>query len=349
MIALLALTLPAALAAYGVPGDDPYQDGFPSAEERELHLWTNAVRVDPEAFIGEYPCDFDAFQPSEQTPKGILWLDMGLAEAARYHSLDMEATGNFSHSSSDGTSFGERLSWFYDSGYAGENIAWNYGSPYATVFTGWMCSDGHRANIMLGDYNELGTGIAGAYMTQDFGAGTLDTDSPVAMGAHTPVDAARDADFMADWQDDAAPKTLAVVVDGIRHDLALTWGVETQGVYTASVELEAVDCHVYFFTFAREDGRSGTFPEEGSYTLGGGCTDEIGWVPEQADASGGLGTPGGGDGGGGDSPFGEADGGDDPDLGDPRLIGCMAVPAPAGALLGLLSLGALVGRRRRSA
>ena len=48
-------------------------------------------------------------------------------------------------------------------GYAlsslGENIAFNYSDP-GTVMTGWMNSPGHRANILNGDYTEIGVGVA---------------------------------------------------------------------------------------------------------------------------------------------------------------------------------------------
>ena len=49
MIPLDSLLLLAAVAGYGDP-----VDGFPSAEERALVLWTNAARVAPEAFTNDY-------------------------------------------------------------------------------------------------------------------------------------------------------------------------------------------------------------------------------------------------------------------------------------------------------
>lgn len=353
--AALALLLPGAAGAtplaYGVPSTDPYPDGYPSSAERELHLWTNAVRVDPEAFAEAYQaggCSFEGFSSNEQIPHDPLTLDMGLAQAARYHSDDMNATGNFSHSSSDGTSFSERLSWFYKGGMVGENIAWNYGSPWNTVMTGWMCSAGHRANIMT-DYLELGTGIVGEYYTQDFGGGEQDTRGPVAMGAHTPQGASSEADFLVDWLDDAAPVELVVVVDREEAALSLLYGVETRGVFGATVPLEALDCHQYYFRWETADGDMGTFPEQGSYTFGGACDDGIGWTSAQA-GGGGLTLPGGGGGGGG---LAEGSGDGAPDLADPRLIGC-STSAAAGALpggaalsgMGLALLG-LAARRRR--
>ena len=51
MSVLISITmLPMALAGYG----DVDDEGFPNYEERGVHLWTNAVRVDPEAFDAEY-------------------------------------------------------------------------------------------------------------------------------------------------------------------------------------------------------------------------------------------------------------------------------------------------------
>jgi|GEM_PF-639190 len=340
----------AAPLPYGQPSTDPYETGFPSSAERELHLWTNAVRVDPEAFSDEYAsagCSFDGFTSTEQIPHDPLYLDMGLAEAARFHSADMAATGNFSHDSSDGTPFATRIAQFYDDGVAGENIAWNYDDPFDTVLHGWMCSSGHRANIMT-DYTELGTGIVDAYDTQDFGGGAVDTRSPVAMGAHTPQDALSDASFMADWLDEGPPSRLLVVVDGVATDLALTWGEDVRGVYTADLVLDPVDCHVDYFRYETGTGVKGTFPERGSYTFGDGCTDGIGWVDRQTDPDGGLGTPpGGGSSGAG---LGWTTSGDTaPVLGSPSLVGCSAVPGATGLLLGLFgALGAAWRRRTGS-
>ncbi len=336
---ILLLCSLAALAAplpYGVPSDDPYADGYPSAAERELHLWTNAVRVDPGAFEGDYPCGMGSFTDNESSPHDPLFLDMGLAEAARYHSQDMNDSGNFSHDSSDGTSFGERVGRYYtDSGMIGENIAWNYPDPWSTVFEGWMCSDGHRANIMT-DYLELGTGVVNAYYTQDFGGGAIDTDSPIAMGAHTPVDALSDADFLADWLDDDAPASIEVVIDGTAVPLLLRYGAADRGVYGASVKLEPLDCHRYRFLWEDAAGDAGAFPEAGSYTWGTACDDAIGWVEDENGGS--ITLPSGPD-------------GDDthPKLDDPRLVGCSSSsssPAPAAALIGGMLLLPLARRRR---
>ncbi len=140
------------LAASALAGYGDSRGGLPNPAERELHMWTNAVRMDPEAFRDDYPCDFDSFEEGEKTPKMPLLWNYDLTDAARFHSDDMRDSGDFSHSSSDGTSFGERLSRYYEGGFVGENIAWGYPSPWSAQIEGWMCSSGHRANIMTPNY-----------------------------------------------------------------------------------------------------------------------------------------------------------------------------------------------------
>ena len=94
-----------------------------------------------------------------------------LAAAALAHSQDMNATGDFSHNASEGTSFSDRIT---AAGYTnwralGENIAYGYTTEQA-VFNGWIQSEGHCKNIMNASFKEMGAAKAGTYWTQDFGA-----------------------------------------------------------------------------------------------------------------------------------------------------------------------------------
>ncbi|MFT4626910.1 MAG: hypothetical protein ACI8PZ_005591 [Myxococcota bacterium] len=283
MILLLAS---AALAGYG-----DAINGLPSPAERELHLWTNAVRVDPEAFKADYPCSFDAFQDFEKTPKMPLLWHYDLNDAARFHTDDMQETGNFSHTSSDGTSFGARLDRFYESGFVGENIAWGYTTPWSAQVEGWMCSSGHRANLMSPDYEELGTGVAGVYYTQDFGSRGADIAAhPIRMGAHTPFQVLTEVTFLADFFDafHGAPSEFAVIVNGDPIPMALTYGTPAQGVYTADLTIDAGPCYQYWFRAVRGDGRITTFPEEGAYGLGGCAYEDADakWLLRDPDAGG---------------------------------------------------------------
>lgn len=329
----------AAQAGYGDVGED----GLPSASERELHIWTNAARVDPEAFKDDYQaggCSFDAdFSDDEKTPKLPVYWDHGLNEAARFHSDDMESSGNFSHDSSDGTPFSERLARFYDSGFVGENIAYGYSDNFNVVFAGWMCSTtGHRANIMSGDWNELGTGVVSSYYTQNFGQGSAESAGPVAMGAHSPPSATAEAVFRADWQDAAAPVRLEVVLDGAPKALSLEFGTDEAGVFMAKAMPAPGDCHSYWFRWETAAGETGALPETGSYLYGADCPEPTGWRAEQPLIGGG---DGGSDGATDFSALGALDDGE-----TPKLVGCATTTAPTTGWLGLIAAPLLVLRRR---
>lgn len=264
-MAAWTLLVSLASAQYAVP-----TDGRPSPEEREMHAWTNAVRVDPEAFSLDYPCGIDAFSDSEREPeKPLLW-EAGLNEAARVHSQDMNDTGNFSHTSSDGTAFATRVARYYPSGYVGENIAWNYPSMWSTVIEGWMCSSGHRANIMDGAWEELGTGVVGAYGTQDFGArGVNQTDQPIRMGATTPAVPFDQATFLVDWYDPSGdgPARIQLLLDDVVLDLDLLYGKKDQGVYSVAVDVDG-GCTTWVAEGETSTGRVVRFPEEGAFGYG---------------------------------------------------------------------------------
>jgi uncharacterized protein YkwD len=91
----------------------------------------------------------------------LAW-NAALAAAASGQARDM-AAGNFlSHTGSDGITFDQRIS---AAGYAwrtaAENIAFGYPSVSAVV-AGWMASDGHCANLMSGQMQDIGGACAPA-------------------------------------------------------------------------------------------------------------------------------------------------------------------------------------------
>lgn len=92
-----------------------------------------------------------------------------LNTAAQRHSEDMASTGTMSHTGSDGSDPGERIT---RAGYTwstyGENVAYGYSTP-EQVMQGWMTSPGHKANILNCSFKEIGVGLSGTYWTQDFG------------------------------------------------------------------------------------------------------------------------------------------------------------------------------------
>ena len=100
-----------------------------------------------------------------------LTINAKLTRAAQSHSDDMSDSRTMSHTGSDGSSPGDRITRAgYDWRTYGENVA--YGYPTAeSVMAGWMSSPGHKANILNCAFKEIGVGMAkdGYYWTQDFG------------------------------------------------------------------------------------------------------------------------------------------------------------------------------------
>lgn len=83
-----------------------------------------------------------------------------LNKAAQMKANDMAANGYFAHTSPDG-----KTPWYwleqagYNYQYAGENLAINF-SDSKDVTNAWMNSPTHKANIVKGNYTEIGTGVA---------------------------------------------------------------------------------------------------------------------------------------------------------------------------------------------
>jgi uncharacterized protein YkwD len=118
---------------------------------------------------------------------GALVENGALSNASTGYSQRMVAQSFFAHESPDGGTLVDRLT---SAGYlggddawvVGENIGWGQGSlatPRSMV-DAWMQSPGHRANMLSGDYTQIGFGLAlgtpedqtwGATYTTDFGAG----------------------------------------------------------------------------------------------------------------------------------------------------------------------------------
>jgi len=86
-------------------------------------------------------------------------LDNKLIKAAYLKAQDMFDRQYWAHNAPDGT---EPWKWFGDVGYnydmAGENLAKNFTSSNA-VMTAWMNSPEHKANVLKGDYQDVGFAI----------------------------------------------------------------------------------------------------------------------------------------------------------------------------------------------
>ena len=82
-----------------------------------------------------------------------------LAVAAQGHSADMAARNYVAHRNPEGQSVGARIDAAGYAGwvYAGENIGAGFATPEQIV-AAWMASEGHRRNILDGDFYEAGVG-----------------------------------------------------------------------------------------------------------------------------------------------------------------------------------------------
>lgn len=109
-------------------------------------------------------------------PAPPLALAPALNRAAAAHSRDMAAHDLFSHTGSDGSTLGERVTHAgYHWSMVGENIAAGVRTPMQAV-AGWLASPEHCANIMTAGFRHLGVAFAVnrrssevTYWTEDFG------------------------------------------------------------------------------------------------------------------------------------------------------------------------------------
>jgi uncharacterized protein YkwD len=130
---------------------------------------------------------------SERAARGLTALkpDRQLQRAALLHGGDMVDHQYFAHNGRDGSQPADRIraAGYLSSGGAwriGENLAWGTGdlaTPRA-ITSAWMHSPGHRANILMPQYRQVGFGvIAGNPSGRDGAGATYVTEFGVVDGA----------------------------------------------------------------------------------------------------------------------------------------------------------------------
>ena len=277
---------------------DSSNPGFPDIKDRRLLLLTNSCRIDPTGYRDYYmqhPHDsIVILKPENYPPQKPLYWHIDLNKVARIHSEDMSQHG-LNHSSSDGTSFSDRVSSYYTkSDWIGENIAAGYLNADETMrqwimdYTDYQTmkpakdksgSDGHRANIMSSDYLEMGAGYAynasaqyKHYWTQDFGGGTPLFDNPISTGAHF-IDDSK-ITFMATCKDpdENSPQKVEVVIENTEYSMSLFLGDTTTGCFKLE-QNKGDECRDYYFKFTDSKGKSWRYPEDGVLVTSdeGGC------------------------------------------------------------------------------
>lgn len=92
--------------------------------------------------------------------------DARLATAAQIHSNDQLAMGVMTHTGSDGSTVGDRVTaQGYNYALVAENVAWGYQTE-ESVMTGWTNSSGHHANNINPDFEDFGIAKAGSGSNQ---------------------------------------------------------------------------------------------------------------------------------------------------------------------------------------
>ncbi|WP_431308970.1 CAP domain-containing protein [Halalkalibacter lacteus] len=169
----------------GVPKQQPGQPGQeqpnaapeqPEAPAPEPEQQEEAQQSEPETEqtegISEVESKVIELTNQERRNNGLpdLQADAALSNVAREKSKDMQENNYFSHTSPTyGSPFDMMRDFDISYNSAGENIAQGQRSPEEVV-QAWMNSEGHRANIMNGEYTHIGVGYNqnGNYWTQMF-------------------------------------------------------------------------------------------------------------------------------------------------------------------------------------
>lgn len=289
LLSLLSHSLLCIICKNSIAGYGDYSDSIPSALEREVHVMTNAVRMDPEGFRDTYIKDANILKAENYPPTTPLWYNHNLSKAARFHSIDMADNCGMSHQSCDGTSFANRIKNFYkESSSIAENVATGRSTGLLTVIQ-WLrddnnqgvpaedlsSGDGHRKNIMNPRYYEIGCGYAYSntrkynhFWTQDFGGATVKEKYKIPAGCHFTPNSST-LSYAANYYDasGAAPKSASVLIDQKSQPMALHLGTPSQGTYLFSTTNDGKE-HCYYFVFIDGSGNTIRYPQNSTLSTG---------------------------------------------------------------------------------
>lgn len=280
----------------------------PAMRERRILVLTNACRISPTEYRDALVVPFNSMAsgillPANYPPTFALYWQVDLNRVAKKHAVDMANNHGLSHSSSDGTSFQNRVNSYYTkSQRVGENIACGSKEAFGSMRQ-WILDiidtndtpapdnsgdDGHRKGIMNSRFKELGSGYAKGpirwyyFWVQDFGGGNPEFDNPISAGAHF-VLSGNNTQFMCTYTDpnNGDPKSGAVVIDNQEHNLTVLFGDKKKGTYDIKIPT-AGDCRYYYFKFIDSQNKAWRHPEFGRLiTLGEGSCDKEYEYPDE--------------------------------------------------------------------
>jgi len=181
----------------GSTGGKTFYAQWTTAEEFNVIAETNRVRNNPKEYAAMLQAELSAITNTTtrseyqdaittlnaSTPRGSVNFERGLYFAARDHADDLIRTNSFSHDSSNGTVFAQRLRLYGTSfTYAGENIAGGTSqNTGAKMVKQWVLSPGHLGNILNANYTQLGASLISGHpkynwiSVQDFARGFIST------------------------------------------------------------------------------------------------------------------------------------------------------------------------------
>ena len=266
--------------------------GYPSLFERQVIVYTNAVRMAPQQYRDKYMAG------SQPDPRSILQTDPAveplyyqpeLNASARAHAEDMGTNGCFQHDSCNGAVWSSRIRSYYPQARSiGENIGAGYDTA-KTFVDGLLCdasggqcaSDksaqaGHRTNILSSGFELIGAGYAPDtrstwryYWVQDFASGDLASQPPLVAGCHDFLTTGKTT-FLLNYRDttNQPPTSLQVVIGAVAYDLALDLGTPAAGTYRLDVT-KATACRPYYFQAVTASGQSWRYPGPGVFLTDG--------------------------------------------------------------------------------
>lgn len=157
-LAVAALVAPSLPALGAMVGGSQMVARAGATADRARPVATTSPVTDAERLAAEVVLLTNAERAAAGRP--ALSVHPAAATAAMSHSADQAASQRMSHTGSDGSDAGTRLT---RAGYVwrtwGENVAAGQRTAQQVV-SAWMGSSGHRANILNGSFTTIGVGVA---------------------------------------------------------------------------------------------------------------------------------------------------------------------------------------------
>ncbi|KAK5582811.1 hypothetical protein RB653_004397 [Dictyostelium firmibasis] len=294
-------------------------NGSPNYQERESLNLINLVRMFPKEYRDNYMSNngfTNLFTGNTYPATFPLYFNETITKLAQYHSNDMCVNGCFSHNDCNGTSITIRFDKFLNC-----DRNWNRAENIAAGITtgieannlllcdsskmGGPCSldasgyDGHRKNIMSGNYGYVGVGVKNlgssqykTCWTQDFTSGNCGgPTTPIYSGFHSFIKKSTSPTFIMIYYEIVSPaknvETSLVFSNGTSIKMALKYGNINQGAYIVSLP-SVENCSKYYFKVVTEI-KTLRYPDSGYLQLSKDLSCQS-WTPSSDTSSNNGGT-----------------------------------------------------------